>query len=155
MLVVTVIASLLVMVVATANLPTDQATVQVTLRQGAITGSREEAINGRVYYSFKSIPYAKPPVGPLRFKVRGGPVTVTNCSPGCKTLPTSFGRTPPTMVSLLFPQNPEPANPWSGVRNGSLPIPKCPQTSILILKRHPIEGQEDCLYLNVFTPHVR
>ncbi|XP_045127764.1 esterase FE4-like [Portunus trituberculatus] len=115
-LVVRVIALLLVGVVSAAELPTEQATVQVTLQQGAITGSREEAINGRVYYSFKSIPYAKPPVGPLRFK------------------------------------NPEPADPWSGVRNGSLPIPKCPQTSIFILGRHPIEGQEDCLYLNVYTP---
>ncbi|KAK8391609.1 hypothetical protein O3P69_017266 [Scylla paramamosain] len=116
MLVVTVIASLLAVVVSAANPPTEQATVEVTLQQGAITGSREEAMNGRVYYSFKSIPYAKPPVGPLRFK------------------------------------DPEPAPTWSGVRNGSLPIPKCPQTSIFILKRHPIEGQEDCLYLNVYTP---
>ncbi|MPC17299.1 Esterase FE4 [Portunus trituberculatus] len=55
-----------------------------------------------------------------------------------------------THNSLLLHQNPEPADPWSGVRNGSLPIPKCPQLS----SRVPgaIEGQEDCLYLNVYTP---
>ncbi|XP_045128051.1 esterase FE4-like isoform X2 [Portunus trituberculatus] len=108
MLAVTIVTAMVAVAAA------EQATVQVTLQQGAITGSREEAINGRMYYSFKSIPYAKPPVGPLRFK------------------------------------NPEPADPWSGVRNGSLPIPKCPQLS----SRVPgaIEGQEDCLYLNVYTP---
>ncbi|XP_045127765.1 juvenile hormone esterase-like [Portunus trituberculatus] len=108
MLAVTIVTAMVAVAAA------EQATVQVTLQQGAITGSREEAINGRMYYSFKSIPYAKPPVGPLRFK------------------------------------KPEPADPWSGVRNGSLPIPKCPQLS----SRVPgaIDGQEDCLYLNVYTP---
>lgn len=55
---------------AVAAAATEQSTLEVTLKQGAILGSREEATNGRVYYSFRSIPYAKPPVGPLRFKVR-------------------------------------------------------------------------------------
>lgn len=99
---------------AVAAAATEQSTLEVTLKQGAILGSREEATNGRVYYSFRSIPYAKPPVGPLRFK------------------------------------DPEPAPAWSGVRNGSLPIPKCPQTNFLAPGK--IDGQEDCLYLDVYTP---
>ena len=49
----------------------EQDTVQATLKQGAILGSRDETTNGRVYYTFRSIPYAKPPVGSLRFKVKG------------------------------------------------------------------------------------
>lgn len=92
----------------------EQDTVQATLKQGAILGSRDETTNGRVYYTFKSIPYAKPPVGSLRFK------------------------------------DPEPAPAWSGVRNGSLPIPKCPQPDLLAPNN--VAGQEDCLYLNVYTP---
>ncbi|KAK8391506.1 hypothetical protein O3P69_017223 [Scylla paramamosain] len=92
----------------------EQSTVEATLKQGSILGSREETTNGRVYYTFKSIPYAKPPVGSLRFK------------------------------------DPEPAPAWSGVRNGSLPIQKCSQPDFLAHNK-PV-GQEDCLYLNVYTP---
>ena len=74
MLVVTVVAA--VVAVATA----EQTAMLVTLKQGAILGSLEEATNGRTYYSFKSIPYARPPIGPLRFKVRGNAAAATNCA---------------------------------------------------------------------------
>ena len=30
----------------------------------------EDAGQGRTYYAFRGVPYAKPPVGPLRWKVR-------------------------------------------------------------------------------------
>ncbi|KAG0724975.1 Esterase SG1 [Chionoecetes opilio] len=104
---VTVVA--MVVMVAAAEHPT----VEVALKQGAITGFPEEVPNGRVYYSFKSIPYAMPPAGSLRFK------------------------------------DPEPGPTWSGVRNGSLSIPKCPQNNFMAAGT--VAGQEDCLYLNVFT----
>lgn len=44
-------------------------TVQVRLQQGVIEGARSEAAGGRFFYTFRSIPFAKPPVGELRFKV--------------------------------------------------------------------------------------
>ena len=59
---------------------TEAFTGLVKLKQGAIQGSREEATNGFVYYSFNTIPYARPPVGPFRFKVRCISVTAENCS---------------------------------------------------------------------------
>lgn len=43
--------------------------VEVRLRQGVISGDLSEAGNGRVFYSFKTIPFAEPPVGDLRFRV--------------------------------------------------------------------------------------
>ncbi|XP_042858614.1 putative inactive carboxylesterase 4 isoform X2 [Penaeus japonicus] len=86
-------------------------TVEVLLRQGVILGAQEEAGNGRIFYSFKTIPFAEPPVGNLRFK------------------------------------DPVPSGPWPGVRNGSIETPKCPQ-----LTNSTVEGQEDCLYLSVYTP---
>lgn len=39
------------------------------LNQGKIKGSYLKSRNGRVFEAFQGIPYAKPPVGDLRFKV--------------------------------------------------------------------------------------
>ncbi|XP_063602968.1 juvenile hormone esterase-like [Penaeus indicus] len=86
-------------------------TVEVELQQGAIVGSRSEAEEGRFFYSFKSIPFAQPPVGELRFK------------------------------------DPIPGAAWEGTRNGSVPMPMCPQVFGPV-----VYGQEDCLYLSVYTP---
>lgn len=110
MLVITMVAALVALTAA------EHSTPLVTLKQGTILGSQEKATNGRVYYAFKTIPYATPPVGPLRLK------------------------------------DPKPAPAWSGVRNGSLPLPKCPQSSIFRMTNLSFTGQEDCLYLNVYTP---
>ncbi|XP_063837741.1 esterase SG1-like [Ostrinia nubilalis] len=44
-------------------------TFQVKLKQGKIIGKRSETVfDGRSYYVFYGVPYAKPPVGKLRFK---------------------------------------------------------------------------------------
>mgnify|MGYP000268197142 CR=1 FL=1 len=51
-------------------------TVTVSLVHGALKGKKVVTKAGITYYSFQGIPYAKPPVGPLRFKVReNAPVT--------------------------------------------------------------------------------
>ncbi|ROT66436.1 JHE-like carboxylesterase 1 [Penaeus vannamei] len=55
----------------------------------------------------------------------------------------------PPVGDLRF-KNPVPAAPWSGVRNGSLPTPMCPQLFTLVEAK--LQGQEDCLFLNVHTP---
>ncbi|XP_042856542.1 juvenile hormone esterase-like isoform X2 [Penaeus japonicus] len=94
-----------------ATLPEQPESVEVLLRQGAIAGAQSEAGNGRSFYSFKTIPFAEPPVGDLRFK------------------------------------DPIPAGAWPGVRNGSIATPYCPQ-----LINSVVFGQEDCLYLSVYTP---
>ncbi|PSN48049.1 hypothetical protein C0J52_09112 [Blattella germanica] len=43
-------------------------TVIVKVKQGFLRGRAEESIFGRFFYSFKGVPYAKPPLGQLRFK---------------------------------------------------------------------------------------
>jgi carboxylesterase type B len=45
-------------------------TVTVTVAQGDLRGKKVTAKAGTTYYSFQGIPYCKPPVGPLRFKVK-------------------------------------------------------------------------------------
>lgn len=64
--------------------------VEVRLRQGVISGDLSEAGNGRVFYSFKTIPFAEPPVGDLRFRdpvpagpwagVRNGSIATPKCA---------------------------------------------------------------------------
>lgn len=42
---------------------------EVNTQYGRIRGSLEKSSEGIDFYAFKGIPYAKPPVGELRFKV--------------------------------------------------------------------------------------
>jgi carboxylesterase type B len=42
----------------------------VTIQDGQVKGKTAENYLGGAYYSFLGIPYGKPPVGELRFKVR-------------------------------------------------------------------------------------
>nr|CAD7586925.1 unnamed protein product [Timema genevievae] len=45
-------------------------TINARIPQGELLGKKVSSSNtGGVFYSFQGIPYAKPPVGPLRFKV--------------------------------------------------------------------------------------
>lgn len=44
-------------------------TVIVRVAQGRLRGQKVKTEAGATYYSFHAIPYAEPPVGPLRFKV--------------------------------------------------------------------------------------
>lgn len=54
-------------------------TVEVKLEQGSILGSWEKAPNGSHYFTFRAIPYAKAPIGSLRFKVRDDIAFLTGC----------------------------------------------------------------------------
>jgi para-nitrobenzyl esterase len=73
---------------------------------GAVRGSIEGGT-----LAFKGIPYAKPPVGDLRWRA------------------------------------PQPAEPWTGTRDGSRYGAMCPQ----ILGKS-VEGNEDCLFVNIWRP---
>nr|XP_026483497.1 esterase FE4-like [Vanessa tameamea] len=87
---------------------------QVKVPQGVLKGKVCSTYNGKKFYSFEGIPYAKPPVGDLRFK------------------------------------DPLEHDGWSGIWDATKPGNKCPQVNPM--GKGTMEGCEDCLYLNIYTP---
>ncbi|GLG95971.1 Carboxylic ester hydrolase [Gryllus bimaculatus] len=90
-------------------------TVTLETPQGKLRGRRTTSKSGKPLLSFLSVPYARPPVGVLRFKP------------------------------------PQKLEPWSGTRDALEPAPVCPQENVM---NGEIIGQEDCLYLHVYTPQL-
>ncbi|XP_068232283.1 esterase E4-like [Palaemon carinicauda] len=94
----------------------------ITTQEGKVSGVVEKAINGNPFYSYYGIPYATPPIGELRF------------------------------------QDPTEPKEWEGVRDGSKMPMMCLQVRfgkvMAGIKASPeeVDGNEDCLFLNVFTP---
>ncbi|MFC3918982.1 carboxylesterase/lipase family protein [Deinococcus metalli] len=85
---------------------------QTTL--GPVTGSAEAGVN-----VFRGLPFAAPPVGPLRFRP------------------------------------PQPAVPWSAPRAATAFGPECAHVVVGLFsdgQGGTVDGQEDCLYLNVYVP---
>ncbi|CAH0719806.1 unnamed protein product, partial [Brenthis ino] len=91
--------------------------VQVEILDGILEGERVINEYGGSFYSFRGIPYAKPPIGELRFMA------------------------------------PQPVEPWQGVRNAKEEGPVCIQYDSYITNQYC--GQEDCLYLNVYSPDLK
>ncbi|EFN68477.1 Carboxylesterase UNQ440/PRO873-like protein [Camponotus floridanus] len=88
--------------------------VEVCIHDGKLVGIVEKGIYGGRYIAFRGIPYAKPPIGELRFK------------------------------------DPVPPEPWSGSRDAS----KYGNVAVQI-HNGKIIGNEDCLYLNVFSTDIK
>lgn len=85
----------------------------VYVEEGALLGAWVDCAQAHCgYAAFRGVPYAKPPVGPLRFKA------------------------------------PRPAAYWDGVR------PAIEEESFCVQDHQGQTGSEDCLYLNVYTPHI-
>ncbi|CAH1405382.1 unnamed protein product [Nezara viridula] len=88
---------------------------EVTIPDGTLVGIPMTTIHGRTVSAFRNIPFAAPPVGPLRFQL------------------------------------PQPVRPWRIPRDAGVMAPACLQYFSLF---RVTGGQEDCLYLNVFTPQL-
>jgi hypothetical protein len=68
-------------------------------------------------------------------------------------VPQRYNQTPNQTCCFCW-QSPQPAEPWTGVLDASKEAPVCVQRG-LFPSDVEIRGQEDCLYLNVYTPRVR
>ncbi|XP_018054574.1 PREDICTED: esterase E4-like isoform X1 [Atta colombica] len=93
----------------------DNNRVDVHVYEGKLIGIVEEAVHGDHYVAFRGIPYAKPPIGELRFK------------------------------------DPLPSERWVGDRDASKYGNIAVQVDLLTRE---IIGDEDCLYLNIYTVDI-
>lgn len=82
---------------------------------GELLGTKEKFGIFESYFSFKGIPYAKPPVGDLRFR------------------------------------NPVEHEGWQRVRDASKHGSSCTCKDFFEIEA---EGEEDCLFLNVYSPDL-
>ncbi|CAG9859233.1 unnamed protein product, partial [Phyllotreta striolata] len=106
---------LLLCVIVIASIYTEQYP-QVQISDGILNGAYLTTRNDRKISGFTGIPFAKPPVGDLRF------------------------------------QAPVPNDPWTEERNAVETPPECTQRNFLMPAL--MAGEEDCLYLNVYTPKL-
>nr|QIK02105.1 carboxylesterase 3 [Holotrichia parallela] len=86
--------------------------IRLKLQNGEIEGRVAKTVDeGKTYYSFQGIPYAKPPLENLRFEA------------------------------------PQPAENWTGIRDAT-------KLASICIEMYGERGNEDCLYLNVYTPSL-
>ncbi|XP_034947993.1 venom carboxylesterase-6-like isoform X2 [Chelonus insularis] len=85
----------------------------IKVQQGQLRGTWESSFYGVQYVAFKGVPYAKPPIGNLRFK------------------------------------DPEPVEPWSGIRDATKFGYSSPQNNVMLKAE-----SEDCLFLNIYTSNL-
>lgn len=57
----------------------------------------------------------------------------------------------PPIRELRF-KAPQRVQPWSGIKNTQFDAPKCVQISSPYTPGRNMEGEEDCLYVNVYSP---
>lgn len=88
----------------------------IDLLNGRVKGEEKESRDDRDFYAYRGIPYAKPPVGDLRF------------------------------------ESPQKPDNWTGVWDGEDYGKKCIQWSTY---EKEVDGDENCLSINVFTPKVK
>lgn len=110
----------------------DTASPIVTIKTGKLKGRTAVDENGSTYLSFQGIPYAKPPLGSLRFKVN------------------IYRKNKEQNVKIVF-KAPQPAEQWDGIKDATKQGKGCYARNFL---GNGFVGAEDCLFLNVYSPSV-
>ncbi|KAK7072928.1 Carboxylesterase 5A [Halocaridina rubra] len=124
----------------------------ITTEQGKLSGISEEAYDGTPFNSYYAIPFAQPPLGELRFK-RLNELVQTELL--IQPILTNLSERDELGDGT---RDPQPPSTWTGVRKRSSLASPCVQVPFghmlagVKLPPEELVGDEDCLYLNVFTP---
>lgn len=126
----------------------------VLTTNGWVRGSRETTQRKQVdFIAFRGIPYAKPPIGELRFKVsyaRRYPRKNWLAKKNCKIF-AKKSQINPKPSQIPNPQVPQPADSWKpNILDASQYGNNCIGTNELTFDTYP--QREDCLFLNIFVP---
>jgi hypothetical protein len=105
---------------------------EVTIEQGKLRGSTGTNLRGEIFLKFQGIPYAKPPLGELRFKVTLSPIA--------------------NSLFIFILQSPQPPEKWTGVFDASKQGDVCYSRDLF--RPEIISGSENCLVLNVYTKTI-
>ncbi|XP_026282212.1 para-nitrobenzyl esterase-like isoform X2 [Frankliniella occidentalis] len=116
----------------------------LTISQGQITGVYQRTADGNNFMAFYGIPYAKPPVGELRFKAP---------EPADKWEGVLEART----EGNICPQPMKPMKRFAGATKKMMGMMKkmagLPNMPAFAAK-HMTGMKEDCLFLNVYSPNL-
>lgn len=110
--------------------------VKIKSSHGEIIGFEMSSPFGFRYKNFLGVPYAKPPIGNLRFKVS-------------KTL-LSRRSSSSIHFEIVF-QDPEPLEPWTQPLRATRET--TPSQKDVFVSRYV--GMEDCLHMNIYTKDVK
>lgn len=135
-LAVRMFAYVLILIYLSLRLTSANHTFTVLTTKGEVSGKTAVSRNGVPYFAYLGIPYAEPPIGELRFQVRR--IWILNLffdEVHCN--------------SVIHEQDPREAKSWLGVKKVDEYPPACPQSGWYM---DTFMGDEDCLYVNVFTP---
>lgn len=131
---------------------------RVTTKFGDIRGVWSRSSRGRLVTHYLGIPYARPPLGHLRFRVRCLLYHFRSLAfRGRGREFFFFGKIFFQIIVFFFIfyvspwQSPQPWDEtWNGTFEATKNAPPCYQ----MLKNGSMMGEEDCLYLNVYVPKV-
>ena len=122
----------LFLLISLINLTFSYNTILIKTNDGTVKGVKETALySSDQYYAFRGIPYAQPPVGDLRFLVR--------------VIDVFWIKIFSLITNIIIFKPPKPAQPRDYILDAGNFTSKCVQYK---------DGNEDCLYLNIYTPGV-
>lgn len=120
-----------------------QCEVYIKTKIGTVKGAVMLSRDGNKFDAFLGIPYAKPPIGDLRFQVN---LCLTRILYHKSCLRELHNSAINFQDPILYDET------WNRTLDGTKYPPRCPQMDG---SNTAVVGQEDCLHLNIYVPRLK